>query len=314
MAGDIKMNSSHSGQVHLNSVYIEITDTCNLHCSFCPSSTLGEKRHFMDAGIFSSCIKSIAGVADSVYFHILGEPLLHPNFEQFLHALDGTGLQLNLTTNGTLLPKMEDVLLASKSLRQINFSSHAYSELPPESAKHHFENLLNFAAKAIEVRPELYINLRLWNVGDEGSSIWNHYVLDQIENRFSTTINLDNFCSRHKSFLIKERLYIHQDSRFEWPSNEDCAIKAQSKEATSQNSYPKGSCRALDTHVGILHDGRVVACCLDHGGAITLGNIQENSLQEILLSPLATSLREGFANRELRHPFCQNCKFCKRFK
>jgi hypothetical protein len=57
----------------------------------------------------------------------------------------------------------------------------------------------------------------------------------------------------------------------------------------------------------------VVACCLDHSGQITLGHIADQSLAEILESPAAKSLREGFEKHELRHPLCQSCTFCKRF-
>lgn len=295
----------------MNSVYIEITDACNLHCSFCPSSTLGEQRHFMDEAVFEKCLNDIQGIADSVYFHVLGEPLLHPHFIDFTNKLKSRNLQLNLTTNGTLLHKFDDVLLNCGALRQINVSTHAYAELPFETAAKHLETVLNFAESALEKRPELYINLRLWNVGDASSNAWNAYVLEAIEKRFGTRLELGNFCSRHKSFIVRGRLYLHQDSRFEWP---ETTTHISPNCATSRQPIIKGTCRALDTHVGILYDGRVVACCLDYSGQITLGNIQEQSLQQILESPLAMNLREGFANHELRHPFCQKCGFCKRFK
>ena len=171
------------------------------------------------------------------------------------------------------------------------------------------QNVLDFCSLAIVERPDLYINLRLWNVGAEDASSWNSYMLKRIHETFGVEVTPGHFCSRHKSFNITGRLYLHEDTRFEWPS-------AQSE--NSNNSLPEqniaGTCRALDTHVAILHDGRVVACCLDHSGQITLGNIDEQSLAEILESPLAQNIKEGFAQHELRHPFCQTCSFCKRFK
>lgn len=289
----------------MNSVYIEITDACNLSCSFCPCGKDGVSRDFMDSALFERSIAESATVASSVYFHILGEPTLHPGFAHYLKKLESTSLKLNLTTNGTTIARTGKHLLASPALRQVNFSTHAYAELPEEQAKSHLQNVLDFCKMAKAVRPDLYINLRLWNVGDDSSDPWNHFFMDRLKATFTTAaeLSLEHFCSRHKSFLLEGRIYLHQDSRFEWPK---LGIPTETK-------IVAGTCRALDTHVGILHDGRVVACCLDHGGQITLGRIQEQGLAEILQSPMAKDLREGFAKHELRHPFCQSCTFCKRF-
>ena len=312
----------------INSVYIEITNVCNLHCSFCPcgtaagnandadngfaadNSSTSASRTFMDSKLFETCIAGAQEIgATSIYFHVLGEPTLHPGFVHYLKKLEQTPLKLTLTTNGTTIERTGRQILASPAVRQVNFSTHAYAELPRETAERYLQNVLDFCSLAIIERPDLYINLRLWNVGAEDASSWNSYMLKRIHETFGVEVTPGHFCSRHKSFNITGRLYLHEDTRFEWPS-------AQSE--NSNNCHPEqniaGTCRALDTHVAILHDGRVVACCLDHSGQITLGHIGEQSLAEILESPLAQNIKEGFAQHELRHPFCQTCSFCKRFK
>lgn len=291
----------------MTGVYIEITNVCNLQCSFCPSRTLQERR-FMDESLFAKCIAEAEKHVSNVYFHILGEPTLHPQFVNYLGLLSETNLKLNLTTNGTTIAKMGDVLLQSKCIRQINISTHAYAELSCDKAEENLENVLQFCKKALQVRPELYINLRLWNVGDAKSDPWNAQMLAEINKTFGTGLELGHFCSRHKSFLVKERLYLHQDSRFEWPT-----MPKQTQNANG-SGYPKGACRALDTHVGILSNGKVVACCLDYQGNIELGDIRKQSLQQILEGEVAQNLKEGFLAHELRHEQCQSCNFCKRFK
>lgn len=290
--------------MHFNSVYLEITNVCNLHCSFCPSSSLAqsEPRQFIEPELFKSALRQICDVAENVYFHVLGEPTLHPNFCEFLGELEPTGLKLNLTTNGTTIDKNGPAILNCKNVRQVNFSIHAYAELDSEKALSHLNNVLDFCKKAQENRPDLYINLRLWNVGDESSKNWNNVVLNRIAEEFGTQINLDHFCSKHKSFSVVDRIYVHQDSRFEWPGA-NSAIEPSTR----------GTCRALDTHVAVLHDGSAVACCLDYSGQINLGSIKEKTLAEITECPRAKNIKGGFANHELRDPFCQRCKFCKRF-
>ena len=360
----------------MNSVYIEITDVCNLHCSFCPcgikaaQSNVGthSSRTFMPSELFEKCIAGAEEIgAENVFFHVLGEPTLHPGFGLYVKKLEKTPLKLTLTTNGTTIARASHLILPSEAVRQVNFSTHAYAELPADEAASRLQDVLDFCRIAIVARPDLYINLRLWNVGAEDAAPWNNYMLSHINETFGTDVNPGHFCSRHKSFNVTGRLYLHEDTRFEWPKlderreardergavlgerretrdergtvlderretrDERGAVLGERREtrdergtvlderretvaSNDRSQVVKGSCRALDTHVAILHDGRVVACCLDHSGQITLGNIQEQSLAEIIASPLAQNLREGFEKHELRHPFCQMCSYCKRFK
>ena len=340
----------------MNSVYIEITNVCNLHCSFCPcgktplSATKNEGEHaldsatqqsagsrtFMPSELFEKCIAGAQEIdATNVYFHVLGEPTLHPGFVHYVKKLEVTPLKLTLTTNGTTIERTGSQILASPAVRQVNFSTHAYAELPRETAERYLQNVLDFCQMANIERPDLYINLRLWNVGAEDASPWNSYMLNRIRETFNVEVTPGHFCSRHKSFNITGRIYLHEDTRFEWPGLDERREKKDERgeSRTDKHAYlydraeqscteckdergkiVPGTCRALDTHVAILHDGRVVACCLDHSGQITLGDIKEQSLAEILDSPAARNIREGFAQHELRHPFCQTCTFCKRFK
>ena len=323
----------------MNSVYVEITDVCNLNCSFCPcgkrilsaSPDSASRREFMDSALFERCIAEVSTVAESVYFHVLGEPTLHPGFGLYLKKLERTPLKLNLPTNGTTISRVGKLILASPAVRQVNFSTHAYAELPREQALSHLQDVLDFCKMANAVRPDLYVNLRLWNVGDAASNSWNEAMLAEVNGAFrepsgspsgssesGPQISLTHFCSRHKSFNVTGRIYLHQDSRFEWPAskfgiqNSEFGAHKDGAEFSAGKAIA-GTCRALETHVAILHDGRVVACCLDYRGQMTLGNIADQSLLEILDSPAAKSIREGFERHELRHPLCRSCTFCKRF-
>ena len=366
----------------MNSVYIEITNVCNLHCSFCPcgktplsateiaskqaldsaTQQSAKSRTFMPSELFEKCIAGAQEIgATNVYFHVLGEPTLHPGFVHYVKKLEQTPLKLTLTTNGTTIERTGSQMLASPAVRQVNFSTHAYAELPHDTAERYLQNVLDFCQIANIERPDLYINLRLWNVGAEEASPWNSYMLNRIRETFNVEVTPGHFCSRHKSFNITGRIYLHEDTRFEWPGLDERREKKDKRGESRTDKYTylydraeqscteckdergesrtgkhaylydraeqscteckdergkivPGTCRALDTHVAILHDGRVVACCLDYSGQITLGHIAEQNLAEILESPLARNIREGFAQHELRHPFCQTCTFCKRFK
>jgi len=105
-------------------VYLEISNVCNLKCSFCP----GTKResHIMQQGDFTSLLTKLRPWTDYLYFHLMGEPLLHPHLETYLKLAGEQGFKVILTTNGTLLAKQQEMLLSSPALHKLNISLHAF--------------------------------------------------------------------------------------------------------------------------------------------------------------------------------------------
>lgn len=88
--------------------YIEITNTCNLNCHFCPKHT--RKKRQLSAEEFDLLTDKIRGKVCFLYFHIMGEPLLHPLLPEFINMAREKGFKTVLTSNGTLLPKAMDLL------------------------------------------------------------------------------------------------------------------------------------------------------------------------------------------------------------
>ncbi|MBM2838531.1 MAG: putative Fe-S oxidoreductase, partial [Deltaproteobacteria bacterium] len=82
-------------------VYIEITNKCNLTCSFCPRT--GRPPADMDAALFARIVEEVKPLTDKVYFHVMGEPLMHPDFTHFIQICADKALPVAITTNGTML-------------------------------------------------------------------------------------------------------------------------------------------------------------------------------------------------------------------
>ena len=61
-----------------NKIYIEITNYCNLKCSFCSLDTLPKKE--MSIEEFKMVIDKVKNYTDSIYLHVKGEPLLNINY------------------------------------------------------------------------------------------------------------------------------------------------------------------------------------------------------------------------------------------
>ena len=105
-------------------IYLEISNLCNLSCAFCPG-TRRQKRAMTEAE-FAALLPKLRPYADFLYFHLMGEPLLHPLLERFLELAGEHGFKVILTTNGTLLQKQQHVLLEAPALHKVNISLHAF--------------------------------------------------------------------------------------------------------------------------------------------------------------------------------------------
>jgi radical SAM protein with 4Fe4S-binding SPASM domain len=81
-----------------------------------------------------------------------------------------------------------------------------------------------------------------------------------------------------------------------WDGTND-AINVLRLEKPSARPLPV--CDKPWTSVTILWDGRVVPCCFDYDGILTLGNVNEQSLAEIWNGPKLKALRTDHRNHTL---------------
>jgi radical SAM protein with 4Fe4S-binding SPASM domain len=258
----------------------------------------------MSLSQFRHIAQDIKPHTNQVSLHLLGEPLSHPQLGPILDAASEAGLAVNIVTNGVLQTAFAHML--HPAVRQVSFSLQSYLDnFQSQDPRRYLERIKNFCEQALAERPDLYLNLRLWDLdggeGPDASKVLGPYkdLLMELFNFDWSDLNID--VKRRKSHRLKGRLYLHFDSRFSWP------------DATAPAIQEKGTCRALSHHCGILTDGTVVPCCLDHQGAINLGNIYEKALAEILESPRAQDMLNGFKAGRLAESLCKTCGYIKRF-
>lgn len=283
-------------------IYMEISNICNLQCTFCPAverekAVLGEPE-------LRSYLEQIRPHAERVCFHVMGEPLGHKQFPRFVEIANEMGVRIEITTNGTLLNAANQHALLNPAVIQVNFSVQSFFDnFPGADPQAYFQKLLHFADEARKQRPDLYVNYRLWNL--ESSLLndqRNEVFLCELEKRFAVKINRVVDPGFNKSKKLVDRLYLHFDSRFEWPGSSDI------------ESTTKGTCYGTRTHIAIHANGTVVPCCLDKEAKIPLGSLQNQSLEEILASSRFTTMRTGFEQGRLVEPFCQKCTYIERFR
>ncbi|MFQ9808903.1 MAG: radical SAM protein [Segatella copri] len=185
--------------------YIEITNTCNLNCHFCPKHT--RKKRQLSAEEFDLLTDKIRGKVCFLYFHIMGEPLLHPLLPEFINMAREKGFKTVLTSNGTLLPKAMDLLDTLPHKIQLSLHSHE-SNAKGELASY-MNEVMTFSTQAAE--KGTCIVLRLWNQG--GKDRENEEVMEHIE-RFVPK----PWKERSDGYRLANNLYLEFDRKFEWPN------------------------------------------------------------------------------------------------
>ena len=272
-------------------IYLEISNVCNLQCAFCPGTK--RTKHFMTEEEFSSLLPKLKPHTDFLYFHLMGEPLLHPLLPRFLELAGASGFKVILTTNGTLLQKRKDMLLNASGLHKVNISLHAFEandlEVPFEQ---YLSECFQFG-RAVEGR--VLTVYRLWNNG--GADAMNEQILSAMETAFPKP-----WAVERKGTRIGNRVYLEYGDKFDWP------------DLTAPDNGTACFCYGLRDQIGILCDGTVVPCCLDHEGDIPLGNLFREDLDTILEKPMAKAIYDGFSDKKAIAELCRRCGYARRFQ
>ena len=265
--------------------YLEITNICNLNCVFCPKTT--RAKHMLTLDEFGTLTTHLQGKVKFRYFHLMGEPFLHPLLPQFMLMAREKGFIPVVTTNGTLLSQRTDLLDALPHKLQISLHSHEGNG--KENIAQYMNEVMRFATEA--AHRGCIVVLRLWNEG--GNNRMNEAILNLIAQH-----QPEPWGQRADGWKLTENLFLENDNMFEWPDLEHAAY-------TEDNVF----CYALRNQIGVLVDGTVVPCCLDHNGDLSLGNLYEQSLEHILASPRAQALYQGFTHHTAVEPLCQRCGY-----
>ena len=272
-------------------VYLEISNICNLSCRFCPG-TRRQKKALTEEEM-AILLSKLRPYTDYLYFHLMGEPLLHKNLSRFLEMAGRYGFKVILTTNGTLLKKQQEILLASPALHKINISLHAFEAndlAVPFDA--YLSDCFAFGQASNGKKLVVY---RLWNQGGEDKQ--NQDILTAMHRYFP-----GNWVRERLGTRIADRTYLEYGDKFDWP------------DLTAAEGDSRVFCYGLRDQLGVLCDGTVVPCCLDHDGDLALGNLLRQDMEEILDSPRAKAIYEGFSNREAAEELCRKCGYARRFQ
>ena len=271
-------------------VYVEITNICNRSCSFCPGHNRETRR--MTVEEFRTVTEKLLGITEYIYYHLMGEPLTHPDLPKLIRIATERGYKSAITTNGTLLDRVGDKLIAA-GVYKVNISVHSFEGGSADEYSKYIDTCMDFADRAS--RAGVLVVLRLWNNGYDGGM--NDVTLARLKERFAD----GEWKYGSRGARIRHKLHLEYGDRFAWP------------DMNAEDGGDQVFCYGLSDHFSVLCDGTVVPCCLDRDGDIALGNIFDGDIAEILNCERALRIKEGFACHKAYEELCRKCGYARRF-
>ncbi|MDD2888453.1 MAG: radical SAM/SPASM domain-containing protein [Aliarcobacter sp.] len=283
-------------------MHIEITNICNLKCTFCPPKIL--PNGIMSLEKFDDLNAQLKPYTKELAYHIVGDPLVLTNLNEYLNISLKHDLKVNITTTANNINEKHYDALMNSTIKQINFSINSYNaNSHKKTLDEYLTPILDFVKFAQSKKHEYFINFRIWNLDEEKSAKeFNKKVFDKINETFDSNINIEDvYKERPKNIRIDRKIFFNFDEYFTWPTLQN--------EIVSKTGF----CYGLDSHFGILTNGDVVPCCLDQNACINLGNTNTTQLDDILNSQRVKAIQKGFKNNILVEELCQKCEYRTRF-
>ncbi|WP_228710932.1 radical SAM/SPASM domain-containing protein [Arcobacter cloacae] len=283
-------------------VHIEITNICNLKCTFCPPKISPSATMSLEK--FDDLNAQLKPYTKELAYHIVGDPLVLTNLNEYLNISLKHDLKVNITTTANNINEKYYLALMNPTIKQINFSVNSYNANSHKKSLDEYLNpILDFVKFAQKQKHEYFINFRIWNLDEEKSAKeFNKKVFDKINETFETNINIDEvYKEKPKNIRIARKIFFNFDEYFSWPNLEN--------EIVSKTGF----CYGLDSHFGILANGDVIPCCLDQNVCIKLGNTNNTQLKDILNSKKVLDIQKGFKQNILVEELCQKCEYRTRF-
>lgn len=310
----------------LLSVKIKLTWRCNLRCKVCSlwrkPAELRQTRDLLPPERVEAILARLKEEGLVKVHFSGGEVLLVDSFPRLLRFARKLGLQVNFTTNGTLLDKETARLLIEERIHAVTFSIDSGRERQHDEMRGvegAFRRTLSGLSLLAERRakkgrgPDIGVNTVITRknvkhldalyqlLRDHGVDRWRLLPVDSPDKRLRPTpsqwTDLAQKWEGHWRPLLA-RLPL------DWSSPKSALLAGKGKYAGT--FYSDRICFAPWFNLFIDANGLVYPCCMGKGSIPPYGNILESDLSEILACRRRQEIRSSMAMGHL-FPVCKTC-------
>jgi hypothetical protein len=289
----------------------------------------------MDVGLLKKALDEIAreGLAETVYFHLMGEPTLYRHLVEAVRSAKANRLKVSLTTNGWALTPELMAQVLSAGVDEVLFSIQT-----PDAASF---QLRGTAISFDEYKKRTQVVIAM-AIKDGGPKVILSFLTTPATvllptKRFSIVSRKKDLAALFLSWVDGIAMELPKTLSNKMASGKDALsgrLRAFSLSGWNKLSVTEkftletrvlgdwvhrgltddrvvgatvGACEGLQTHMGILSNGDMVFCCVDYDGNTCFGNIKEMSIKDALAQPKVKDVLEGFSKFFIKHPYCKRC-------
>ncbi|MBV8817916.1 MAG: SPASM domain-containing protein [Acidobacteriaceae bacterium] len=296
-------------------ITIETTASCQLRCPACPTPvSLGRPRGFFSESLFQQLMEQVSWPLEAVSFGWSGEPLLNRSLPRMIAMAGVIGAVTYVSTNGLLLERDGDALLDSGlSVLRICLDGVDQGMAEKYRIGTDFDKVIQGTKRLVERRAARQlrtpsISLQMLVTRDTEAYLSDFLALAEacgVDEVYFKSFNLslsDWLPSSHRQEMARTYLPVlpssHRFLRYTLDRSGEYALLPEILAAP---------CPEIESGVTILHTGDVVPCCEDFRGSHRLGNIQQQSLEEIWRGAPYHALRMKVRGRALS--MCEECSY-----
>lgn len=287
------------------SISFEPTTSCNLRCPECPSGLrqFSRPKGMLDSKFFKQTIDSIHKDLMYLIFYFQGEPYLNKNFLEMVSYASSKGIYTATSTNAHYLTDEMAKKTIESGLDRLIISIDGTTQDVYQQYRRggHLDKVIAGAKNIIKWRKELnskkpFVFFQFLVVKP------NEHQVDDIK-KLGEEIGVDEV--RFKTAQIYD---YENDPNQLIPENKKFSryFKDKKGETKPKNKLENHCWKLWHANV-ITWDGLVVPCCFDKDATHKLGDLKENSMQEIWQNKNYKEFRKQLMQSRKNIDICANC-------
>lgn len=286
------------------SIAIEPTTSCNLRCPECPSGLRSFTRPtgMLESDLFKQTITQLVDTLTYLTFYFQGEPYLHPDFLDMVEFASSQGIYTATSTNGHYLKDEAARKTVTSGLDRLIISIDGTSQETYESYRvgGSLSKVLEGAANMVKWKKEMR--------SKTPHLIFQFLVVGPNEHEISEVHKLAKKIGVDEVVLKTAQIYDYQNGSPFIPQNKKFSRYKKLPDGSYQiKNDLLNNCWKMWHSCVITWDGKVVPCCFDKDAKFVMGDLKENSFDEIWMGEKYKKFRASLLKTRNEIEICQNC-------
>ena len=261
-------------------IRIEPASACNLRCLHCPTGIVQMARGIMKWDVFERVLESLR--CKTVVLYHGGEPFLNKRFLSMVREVKSLGIgYIKTVSNGMLIRDYDAVVTSGLDLIEISIDGTSGEANDRLRRKAYFPRIRDAIHGLQVAKSRLKSDIEICVSTTQFSDEFPQWLLEEFEG---------------VSFKLTRAM--------KWPGVDFDFEYIQ--EAPPETP----TCSLMDDTLTVRWNGDVVPCCFDLTSQIVLGNVMDDSLENIWAGEQYARFREDFKQGNY-HPLCADCAFVR---